>query len=103
MKITVTNEYNYTDKSSKKSGTCKNDTELNMADVFKTEVLNWKEKIKDKISEDLENDEEKNIKMSDKQWRELMEKVDNAINKHKLDIKQEDEKADNPDPKGTAI
>lgn len=88
MEITGQKEYYHTDASSKKMVTKYNsDTEINMAEVYKNEVLNWEEKIKEKASEDSENDREKNIKMSEKQWQALMDKVDNAINTHKLDIK----------------
>ncbi|WFR59901.1 hypothetical protein QA584_12710 [Anaerocolumna sp. AGMB13025] len=99
MKITGTNEYYNTNASSEKSSTLKKGTELNMANVFKDEVVNWKEKIKLKLTEELENDEEQNIKMSDKQWRSLIAKVDSAINKHKLNVKMNAEKAVNADPK----
>jgi hypothetical protein len=45
--------------------------------------LNWKEKIKEKNNEELENDQEKNIKMSEKQWHALLDKVDIAIKMQK--------------------
>jgi hypothetical protein len=52
---------------------------INMAEAFKSEVTNWQEKIKEKNNEALENDRERNIKMSEKHWKALLNKVDNAI------------------------
>ncbi|WP_088188337.1 hypothetical protein [Desulfosporosinus sp. FKA] len=88
MEITGLNKYYYTDASSKK-GECKNnsDTGINMAEVFKNEILNWKEKVGEKVNEDLKNDRENNIKMSEKQWRALLNKVDSAINAHRQPVK----------------
>lgn len=98
MDITGLDEYCYTDVSSKKVGTKYNsDTETNMAEVFKKEVMNWKVKIKEKIHEDLENDHKKNIKMSEKQWQTLMDRVDIAINAHKLDVKADSSKTEDED------
>lgn len=98
MDITGLDEYCYTDASSKKVGTkYSSDTETNMSEVFKKEVLNWKLKIKEKIHEDLENDQEKNIKMSEKQWQALMNRVDISINAHKLDVKVDSSKTEEED------
>ena len=63
------------------------DTQINGADMFKNEVLNWQEKIKKKINKDLKNDQEENIMMSEKQWKALMNKVDSAINPLNEDLK----------------
>lgn len=86
MEIAGLNNYYHTDASSTKVSTKYNShTETSMAEAFKNEVLNWKEKTKEKINKDLENDREKNIMMSEKQWRALLNKVDRAI--HNQDVK----------------
>lgn len=89
MKITTQNKYYNIDQSSKKIETKDNiNTETNITEEFKKEVLNWGKKIKEKINKDLENDREKNIMMSEKQWHALMNKVDSAINTHNQYIKE---------------
>lgn len=81
MEITGLNKYCHTDSVSKNVGTKYNGgTEVNMADIFRNEVLNWEEKIKKKINEDLENDREGNNNMSEKKWSAFINKVDSAIN-----------------------
>lgn len=83
MEITGLNKYCPSDASSPKAGQKYNsDTTINMAETFKNAVLNWEEKTKQKINKDLENDREKNIMMSKKQWLALLKKVDSAINIH---------------------
>ena len=89
MEITGLNEYNHSTSSKKSSAKYNSDTDINMAVTFKNEVLNWEEKIKEKINKDLENDREKNIKMSEKQWHALMNKVDSAINANNQVVKSE--------------
>lgn len=87
MEVKGLSGYDNIDASAKKTVTkYSSDTETNMSEVFKNEVLNWTEKVKEKINDDLENDRENNIKMSEKQWRELMNKVDSAISIHKQDV-----------------
>lgn len=67
MEITGLNKYCLTDTASKNVRTKYNGgAEINMAEVFRKEVLNWEEKIKKKINEDLENDREGNNNMSEK-------------------------------------
>jgi hypothetical protein len=98
MEIPKLNNYYHADISSNKVGKKYNrDTDVNMAEAFKNEVLNWKEKIKEKNNEELENDQEKNIKMSEKQWHALMNKVDSAINPRNQGEKVDD-KSDSPKP-----
>lgn len=81
MEITGLNKYCHTDTASKNVRTKYNDgAEINMAEVFRKEVLNWEEKIKKKINEDLENDREGNNNMSEKKWSALMNGVDKALN-----------------------
>ena len=81
MEITGLNKYCHTDTASKNVRTKYNDgAEINMAEVFRKEVLNWEEKIKKKINEDLENDREGNNNMSEKKWIAFMNGVDKALN-----------------------
>lgn len=81
MEITGLNKYCHTDTASKNVRTKYNGgAETNMAEVFRKEVLNWEEKIKKKINEDLENDRESNNNMSEKKWSAFMNGVDKALN-----------------------
>lgn len=95
MEITGLNKYCHTDAASKNVGTKYNGgTEINMAEVFRNEVLNWEEKIKKKINEDLENDREGNNNMSEKKWSAFMNGVDRAMNafsqNENTDVKADD-------------
>ncbi len=83
MEITELNKYCDRTALSKKVDNKGESMEVNIADAFKNEVLNWQGKIKEKLEEDLENDQEKNIKMSEKQWHALLDKVDIAIKMQK--------------------
>lgn len=81
MEITGLNKYCRTDAASNNVGTKYNGgKEINMAEIFRKEVLNWEEKIKKKINEDLENDREGNNNMSEKKWSAFMNGVDRAMN-----------------------
>ncbi len=81
MEITGLNKYCHTDAASKSAGTKYNGgTDINMAEIFRKEVLNWEEKIKKKINEDTENDREGNNNMSEKKWNDFMNRVDRALN-----------------------
>ena len=81
MEITGLNNYCHSDTASKNVGTKYNGgAEINMAEVFRKEVLNWEEKIKKKINEDLENDREGNNNMSEKKWSAFMNGVDKSLN-----------------------
>lgn len=95
MGITGLNECYRSNTSSKKVNAKQNsDTETNISDNFKNAILNWEEKVKNKINDDLENDRKKNIKMSQKQWDALMKKVDSAINHNCEDVKSAYSKPD---------
>ena len=99
MEITGLNKYCHTDAVSKNVGTKYNGgTKINMAEVFRNEVLNWEEKIKKKINEDLENDREGNNNMSEKKWSAFMNRVDRAMNDFNqngnTDIKADDSRPD---------
>ncbi|QHI71586.1 hypothetical protein [Aminipila terrae] len=80
MEITTLNKNYNIDLSSKKTGIKYNSNEQTTA--FDKEVLNWKAKMKEKIKKEQENDNEKNMMMSEKQWQALIKKVDSAINTH---------------------
>ena len=81
MEITGLNKYSHTYAASKNVGAKYNGgEEINMAEIFRKEVLNWEEKIKKKINEDLENDREGNNNMSEKNWNAFINKVDRAMN-----------------------
>lgn len=90
MGISGINNY-YNTYASLKTASAKSnsDMETNRTDLFKHEVLGWKEKVKKKMDDDLKNDQEKNIMMSEKEWHALMKKVDSAINAYKDDVKTE--------------
>lgn len=90
MGISGLNNYNNTYASLKSiSAKSNSDSATNGTDLFKHEVLSWKEKVKKKMDNDLKNDQEKNIMMSEKQWNALMKKVDSAINAYKEEVKTE--------------
>jgi hypothetical protein len=59
-------------------------------DSFQIEIVNWEKRMKDAIDQEQENDRNGSIQMSEKQWRNLMKKVDNAIDSLK-DNKKEQE------------
>lgn len=46
---------------------------------FQNEIENWAKRIKEAIDKEQEEDRKGSIQMSEKQWRNLMKKVDNAI------------------------
>ena len=50
-----------------------------VSDSFSKAIINWEKRIKEAIDKQLENDRNGSIQMSEKQWRNLMKKVDNAI------------------------
>ncbi|WMJ90340.1 hypothetical protein [Anaerocolumna sp. MB42-C2] len=72
-----------------------NNTNTGLFETFKNERLKWIENVKEELDEQLENDSERNIKMSDKQWRELMDHVDSAIKNFKKNIKEQKEESEN--------
>ena len=62
-------------------------------DSFQQEIVNWEKRIKENIEKEQENDSNGSIQMSEKQWRNLMKKVDNAINALKDDKKEQEQEA----------
>lgn len=63
------------------------------ADSFQQEILNWQKRVKEAIDKERENDSNGSIQMSEKQWRKLMEKVDNALNTFKDNEKEREQEA----------
>ncbi|HEX3075225.1 MAG TPA: hypothetical protein VHP30_16545 [Ignavibacteriales bacterium] len=68
----------------------KNDSNAITPDSFQKEIENWEKRIIEAKEKERENDKNGSIQMSEKQWRNLMKKVDNAI--HKTNDKLEDQK-----------
>jgi hypothetical protein len=60
-------------------------------DSFQKEIVNWEKRMKDTIDKEQENDRNGNIQMSEKQWRNLMKKVDNAIDTLKDNKKEQEQ------------
>ena len=65
---------NFSTKSSRSEGTF---------DIFKKEILNWKKRMKETLDKEQENDSKGIIQMSERQWSNLMKKVDTAIDTSK--------------------
>jgi membrane-associated HD superfamily phosphohydrolase len=61
-----------------------------MADSFSKVIVNWEKRIKDAIDKERQNDSDGSIRMSEMQWRNLMKKVDNAINTFKDNQKNQE-------------
>lgn len=62
-------------------------------DSFQQEIVNWEKRIKENIEKEQENDSNGSIQMSEKQWRNLMKKVDNAIDALKDDKEEQEQEA----------
>ncbi|SEP41925.1 hypothetical protein [Propionispora vibrioides] len=60
-------------------------------DSFQKEIVNWQKRIKEAIDKEQENDSNGSILMSEKQWRNLMKKVDNAIDTSKDNKKEQEQ------------
>lgn len=58
-------------------------------DAFQKEVVNWEKRIKDNIDKEKENDSNGSIQMSEKQWRNLIKRVDYAIDALKGNVKEQ--------------
>lgn len=48
-------------------------------EMFKNEVASWEEQFQEKTQKDLENDRGNTIEMSEKNWNNFINRVDNAI------------------------
>lgn len=63
----------------------------NSFDAFQKEVVNWEKRIKDNIDKEKENDSNGSIQMSEKQWRNLIKRVDYAIDALKGNVKEQEQ------------
>ena len=61
------------------SGTKSSSSESTFAS-FQKALVNWEKQNKEAIEKEQENDSNGSIQMSEKHWRNLMKKVDTAIN-----------------------
>lgn len=59
--------------------------------TFQKEILNWEKRIKETIDKEQENDSNGSIQMSEKQWRKLTKKVDDAIDTLKDNNKEQEQ------------
>lgn len=74
------------------------------SDSFHKELVNWEKRVKEALDKEQEYDSSGDIRMSEKQWRNLMKKVDSAIEHIEESIKenikdQEQEAKKNQTPK----
>lgn len=60
-------------------------------DSFQKEIVNWQKRIKEAIDKEQENDSNGSILMSEKKWRDLMKKVDNATDTSKDNKKEQEQ------------
>lgn len=75
----------------------------NAFDTFQKELLKWEKRIKDSIDKEQENDRNGSIQMSEKQWRNLMGKVDSAINTLNDNIKKREQGEKQPEEKNLTL
>lgn len=64
-------------------------------DSFQKEIVNWEKRIKETIDKERENDSNGSIQMSEKQWYNLMKKVDNALDTSTGNIKEHEQERQN--------
>ena len=72
------------------SGTKSSGSE-NVSDSFQKELANWGIRTKRAIDKEQENDSNGNLLMSEKQWRNLMKKVDHVLDASKDKIKEQEQ------------
>lgn len=72
------------------SGTKSSGSE-NVSDSFQKELANWGIRTKQAIDKEKENDSNGNLLMSEKKWRNLMKKVDHALDASKEKIKEQEQ------------
>lgn len=61
-------------------------------DSFQKEIVNWQKRVKAALEKQQENDKNGNLEMSEKQWHNLMKKVDSAIGTLTDDNKEQAQK-----------
>jgi hypothetical protein len=64
---------------------------VSTVDWFQNELLNLENRFQEAKEKQQKNDNSGNIMMSEKQWRSLMKKVDNAIDAYKENLKQQEQ------------
>ena len=72
------------------SGTKSSSSESTI-DSFQKMIVNWEKRVKETIDKERENDSNGSIQMSEKQWCNLMKKVDNAIDSLKDNKKEQEQ------------
>lgn len=70
----------------------KSSNSASASDLFQNELFNWEKRVKAALEKEQENDNSGNIQMSEKQWRNLMKKIDSAIDTIKGRIKEQAKK-----------
>lgn len=60
-------------------------------DSFQNELENWEKRVKETVDKEQDNDRIGNIQMSEKQWHNLMKKVDSAIDSLKDTVKDQEQ------------
>jgi hypothetical protein len=100
MEITgVSKQYNTSIPSKKET---KASEVKSMSEVFEEAMVGWKDQMKEKLEKEQDDDQKRNIQMSDKKWKGLMNKVDNAIDQYKQELKEEKEKIQQKQDKDAA-
>lgn len=69
----------------------KSSSSENVLDSFQKELVNWQIRTKQAIDKQQENDSNGNILMSEKKWRNLMKKVDHALDASKDKIREQEQ------------
>ena len=69
----------------------KSSSSENVLDSFQKELVNWQIRTKQAIDKQKENDSNGNILMSEKKWRNLMKKVDHALDASKDKIREQEQ------------
>lgn len=84
-------ETQYQNYAASGTSSIKRSNSKSTVDSFQKEIVNWEKRIKDTIDKEQENDRNGSIQMSEKQWRNLIKKVDNAIDSLKDNKKEQEQ------------
>lgn len=71
----------------------KSSSGANAFDSFQNALSDWEARAKDKIEKEQADDSSGNLEMSEKQWKNLMNKVDGAIDAFKDNVKEQEQTA----------
>jgi hypothetical protein len=71
------------------SGNSGSKSSLGTFDLFQKELVSWEKRVKEALDKEQEYDGSGDIRMSEKQWDNLMKKVDSAIDTIKENIKED--------------